>query len=239
MFIPQIFSSINNVLCYNIPMLNFKEKMLIYFVAISASTLLISNLSAIKLWDFFGIAVDGGVVLFPLTYIIGDLIVEFYGKRIAKNVILAGFLVNIIAIFVFYIVIKLPAYDGWEMQDAFASVLGFTPRIIMASLTAYICSNLFNNFIFVKLKNGKGIFASSFIARAIGSSAFAHIIDSAIFETVAFLGVLPFNEFLLQAVFAYFLGMGFEIIFSPLEMVIAKKLGERMEHERVQEQQQV
>ena len=97
-------------------MLNFKEKMLIYFVAISASTLLISNLSAIKLWDFFGIAVDGGVVLFPLTYIIGDLIVEFYGKRIAKNVILAGFLVNIIAIFVFYIVIKLPAYDGWEMQ---------------------------------------------------------------------------------------------------------------------------
>ena len=107
-------------------MLNFKEKMLIYFVAISASTLLISNLSAIKLWDFFGIAVDGGVVLFPLTYIIGDLIVEFYGKRIAKNVILAGFLVNIIAIFVFYIVIKLPAYDGWEMEHAFASVLGFT-----------------------------------------------------------------------------------------------------------------
>ena len=57
-----------------------------------------SNLAAIKLWDFFGIAVDGGIVVFPLTYIIGDLIVEFYGKETAKNVVWAGFLVNIIAI---------------------------------------------------------------------------------------------------------------------------------------------
>ena len=91
---------------------NFKQKLLLYFATISVSTLLISNLAAIKLWNFFGIAVDGGVVVFPLTYIIGDLIVEFYGKKIAKNIIVAGFLINILAIIVFYIVIALPAYDG-------------------------------------------------------------------------------------------------------------------------------
>ncbi|MFR6607619.1 MAG: queuosine precursor transporter [[Clostridium] innocuum] len=173
---------------------------------------------------FFGIAVDGGVVVFPITYIIGDLIVEFYGKKIAKNIILAGFFINILAIIVFYIVIALPPYEGWTMQAAMASVLGFTPRIIIGSLTAYVCSNFLNNYIFTRLKNGNGFFASSFIARALGSSAFAHIIDCVIFETIAFIGVLTFQEFLAQAVFAYVLGIGFEIVFSPIEAFIANLL---------------
>lgn len=207
---------------------NFKQKLLLYFATISVSTLLISNLAAIKLWNFFGIAVDGGVVVFPLTYIIGDLIVEFYGKKTAKNIIVAGFLINILAIIVFYIVIALPAYDGWNMQNAYASVFGFTPRIILGSLLAYVCSNLLNNVIFMKLKNHDGIFAKSFIARALGSSAFAHILDAFIFETIAFLGVLPFHEFLAQAIFAYVLGISFEVIFSPAEAIIAKSLKGRM-----------
>lgn len=78
------------------------------------------------------------------------------------------------------------------------------------------------------MKNGQGLFARSFIARALGSSAFAHLIDSAIFETIAFFGVLPFQDFLAQAVFAYILGMGFEMILSPIEMLIAKKLEGKM-----------
>lgn len=209
-------------------MTNFKQTLLLYFAAISACTLLISNIAAVKLWNFFGIAVDGGVILFPLTYIIGDLIVEFYGEKIAKTIILAGFFMNLIACAVFYIVIALPAYDGWMMQDAFSSVLGFTPRIIIGSLIAYVCSNLLNNVVFTKLKQSKGIFASSFIARAIGSSAFAHILDSAIFETIAFLGVLSFPEFMMQAVFAYVLGIGLEIILSPIEACIAKKVKQNM-----------
>lgn len=212
----------------------FKQKLLIYFAALSAGALVISNLAAVKLWNFFGIAVDGGVVLFALTYIIGDLIVEFYGEKIARNIILAGFLVNIIAIVVFYIVIALPVYPGWEMQKSFSSVLGFAPRIILGSLSAYVCSNLLNNFIFTKLKNGNGIFASSFIARALGSSAFAHIIDCIIFETIAFLGVLSLNEFLLQACFAYILGIGFELVLLPFEAIIAKKLkGKMTDYDRI------
>lgn len=210
-------------------MTNFKQKLLIYFASISSCTLLISNIAAVKLWDFFGIAVDGGVVLFPLTYIIGDLIVEFYGKKIAKNIIFAGFFMNLIACAIFYIVIALPAYDGWKMQDSFFDVLGFAPRIILGSLLAYVCSNLVNNVVFTKLKHGNGIFASSFIARALGSSAFAHILDSAIFETIAFLGVLSFQEFVMQAVFAYVLGIGLEVILSPIEIVIAKKVKHKIE----------
>lgn len=201
-----------------------KYKLLIYFTAISAGALLISNLCAIKLWNLGGIAVDGGVVLFPVTYIIGDLIVELFGQKTARSIIYAGFLVNVIAVIVFYIVIALPPYPGWEMQDAFASVLGFSPRIIAGSLCGYLGSNLLNTHLFTKMRNGNGVFARSFIARALGSSVFAHIIDSALFETIAFIGVLPFNEFVAQAVFAYVLGLILEVVLSPVEILIERKL---------------
>lgn len=220
--------SIPRHLCYNIPMSNVKQKRLIYFAAASAGALLISNLAAIKLWDFFGIAVDGGVIVFPLTYILGDLIIEFYGKQIAKNIILSGFLLNFFAMLIFYIVIALPAYPGWGMQSAYREVLGFAPRVIIGSLIAYVAANLLNNTVFVKLKSSQGVFASSFIARALGSSAFAHLIDSVIFETIAFFGILSFPEFLLQAGFAYVAGMGLELLLSPLEAAIAKKLNHSM-----------
>lgn len=213
--------------------MNFRQRLLIYLTAISAGALLISNLAATKLWDFFGVAVDGGLLVFPVTYIIGDLIVEFYGKKIAREVVYAGFVVNIIAILVFYCVILLPAYPGWTMQEAYASVLGFTPRIILGSLIAYLTSNLLNTTLFVKLKNGNGIFARSFIARALGSSVFAHFVDSMIFETIAFIGVLSMKEFLLQAIFAYVLGMLFEAILSPVEILIAKYLKGKIDYAEI------
>lgn len=72
-------------------MLNFKQKLLIYFTALSAGALLISNLCAVKLWNFFDIAVDGGVILFPFTYILGDLTIEFYGQKNSKNIIFFKF----------------------------------------------------------------------------------------------------------------------------------------------------
>lgn len=215
-------------LCYNNSMTDKKQKRLILFATASVGALLISNLAAIKLWDFFGIAVDGGIIVFPLTYILGDLIIEFYGKQIAKQIIFAGFWLNLFALAVFYLVIALPAYPGWGMQSAYRDVLGFTPRIIIGSLLAYVASNLFNNVIFIKLKQGDDLFASHFIARALCSSAFAHLIDSAVFETIAFFGVLPFHEFLLQAVFAYALGMGGEVLLSPIEAMIAKRLKKTM-----------
>ncbi len=199
-------------------------RLLIYFSALSAGALLISNLSAIKLWNLGGIAVDGGIVLFPLTYILSDLTVELFGKSLSRTVIYAGFLINLIAVFVFYAVIALPAYPGWNMQEAYAAVLGFSPRIIFGSLAGYLSSNLLNNWLFIRMKNSDSAFSHSFIARALGSSALAHIVDSGVFETVAFLGVLPFREFLMQAIFAYILGMGLELLLSPLEAAIEKKL---------------
>lgn len=201
-----------------------KTKLLIYFAVLSAGALLISNLSAIKLWNLFGVSVDGGLVLFPITYILGDLIVELFGKKVSRWVIYSGFLINILAVIIFYIVIALPAYPGWDMQEAYAMVLGFSPRIILGSLCGYLTSNLLNNHLFIKMKESNSIFGKSFIARALCSSAFAHIVDTFVFELIAFLGVLTFQEFLTQAIFAYLLGMGLEIILSPIEVVLEKRL---------------
>lgn len=136
-------------------------KLLIIFTALSAGTLLISNLSAVKLWDLAGIAVDGGLILFPLSYILGDLIVEFYGKEISRTVILSGFAINLIAALVFWIVIALPPYDGWNLQEAYAAVLGYSPRIILGSLAGYLTSNLLNNHLFVRMKKSDTVFGAA------------------------------------------------------------------------------
>ncbi len=205
-------------------MTNKKVRLLIYFSALSAGTLLISNLCAVKLWDFFGIAVDGGIVLFPLSYILGDLCVEMFGRKTSRTILLSSFVINLIAVAAFNIAIALPPFPGWEMQAAFASVLGFSLRIVGGSLCGYLLSGLLNNVLFVKMKESNGWLSKSFIGRALCSSVFAHIIDTAVFETIAFLGVLPFSDFLAQAVFAYVAGMGLELILSPIEILIQRRL---------------
>ena len=203
---------------------NVRQTTLIYFTAISAGILLISNLAATKLWNMFGIAVDGGILCFPISYILGDIIIEFYGKKVAKSVIFSSILLNILAALVFWAVCSLPPFSGTEeMQNSIVNVLGFAPRIILGSLTAYFFSQFSNNFIFEKIKKKTG--SKLFLVRALGSSIVAHFLDSLVFETIAFLGVLPFNGFLNQAIFAYLLGLGLELVLSPLELLIVSKVG--------------
>lgn len=200
-----------------------RKTTLIYLTAISAGILLISNLAATKLWNMFGIAVDGGVVCFPISYVLGDILIEFFGKKTAKSVILSSLLLNILAALVFWVVCILPPFTGTEdMQSAIVSVLGFAPRIILGSLTAYLFSQFSNNYIFEKIKQKTG--TKLFLVRALGSSLVAHLFDTLIFETIAFLGVLPINDFINQAVFAYLIGLGFEFILSPLELLIVSKV---------------
>ena len=202
---------------------NVRQTTLIYLTAISAGILLISNLAATKLWNMFGIAVDGGILCFPISYILGDIIIEFYGKKVAKSVIFSSILLNILAAFVFWAVCSLPPFSGTEeMQNSIVNVLGFAPRIILGSLTAYFFSQFSNNFIFEKIKKKTG--SKLFLVRALGSSIVAHFLDSLVFETIAFLGVLPFNDFLNQALFAYLLGLALELILSPIELLIVAKV---------------
>ena len=196
-----------------------KIKVLIFLAVLSGGVLLISNIAATKLWDFCGIAVDGGIVIFPLSYILGDVIVELFGRKMARQIIWAGFTLSALAMISLFAVQALPVYG--ETPDSIAA-LGLAPRIVIGSLLSYVASQLINNLVFEKIK--KKTRGKFFAMRALGSSAVARLIDSAIFEIIAFLGVLSFGEFLAQASFAYVAGMVLEVILSPLTYLIAKKL---------------
>lgn len=225
-----------------------KTKFLIVLASTSAMTLLISNLAATKLWLLPGIniAVDGGLLIFPLSYVIGDLIVEFYGERIANEVVWLSMVLNLIAMLTFVVVKFLPPFPGWEGQEAYETILGFAPRIMLGSLAAYVASGLTNNYAFAKIKrrqfdaydknkrkqkndrefwalieeyDGRVPFfeknpADGYGLRAIGSSIFGRLIDNLIFETVAFLGVLPLKDFIPQMTGAFVEGLLVEAVLT-------------------------
>lgn len=199
-----------------------KIKVFIFLVSICSAVLIISNIVASKIWNFFGIPVDGGLVIFPLTYVIGDLVIELYGRKIANNVIYVSLIINILAVLVFSIVGILPAYPGWNNQTSYDAILGFTSRITIASLAAYLISGLMNNFVFEKIKQKTG--EKKIFLRFIGSSLVAKFFDSLIFETIAFFGMLSVPEFFAQASFAYIASIILEILFAPISCSIAKRL---------------
>ena len=199
-----------------------KIKIMLFLTALSASVLVISNIVAVKLWNFCGIAVDGGIAIFPLSYIIGDVVMELYGKKIGDHVVFIGFAINIMAVLVFLLVGALPEYPGWGGQESYNAILGFTPRIVIGSLAGYVTSGLVNNFVFSKIKKRTG--EKYLFLRSLGSSMVAKVFDILLFDTIAFLGVLSFSEFCSQVAFAYGAGIVLEILLTPLTYLVVKVL---------------
>ena len=195
---------------------------MLFLTALSASVLVISNIVAVKLWNFCGIAVDGGIAIFPLSYIIGDVVMELYGKKIGDHVVFVGFAINIMAVLVFLLVGALPEYPGWGGQESYNAILGFTPRIVIGSLAGYVTSGLVNNFVFAKIKKRTG--EKYLFLRLLGSSMIAKVFDILLFDTIAFLGVLSFSEFCSQVAFAYGAGIVLEILLTPLTYLVVKAL---------------
>ena len=195
---------------------------LVILAAISVATLIISNLVGVKLWNFFGVAVDGGLLIFPLTYIIGDLIAELFGTKTANRLVVLGFAMDLLAVLVIFLVGLLPAYPGWTDQAAYDAILGSTPRLVAASLLAYLASGFLNNFVFdrIKRRTGKKLLA----LRTLGSSLVAKVADTLIFETVAFLGVLPLSDFAHQVIFAYVAAIFLETLLTPVTYLCVAKL---------------
>lgn len=182
---------------------------MVTFSALLASGLLASNLMATKIWDLLGIPVDGGLLIYPLIYLVGDMLVEFFGRKQANDVAIIAAFITAFSVLMLFIVIYLPVYPGWEGQEAYATIFGFSLRIEVASITGFIVSQFVNNRVFEKIVQRGD---SRYERRAFVSSLVARLFDSALFETIAFLGVLPFSEFLTQAVGAYFEGAAVELI---------------------------
>ena len=182
--------------------------------AIFCSLLLISNIGAVKFIDFGPIKTDGGAFLFPLTYILGDVLTEVYGYKAARRVIFTGFGIGILAGLTFWLIQISPAASSWENQAAFEAILGFVPQIVAASVIAFLLGQLSNSWTLVWIKrrtHGKSLWA-----RLIGSTVVGEFVDTFFFTLIASLGRLNFEEFLNYLATGYIYKTLFEVILLPI-----------------------
>ena len=194
-------------------------------VALFVALLLISNVAATKLiafgptWSPFGLPVlpiitDGGALLFPLTYVLGDVLAEVFGMRGARRAILLGFGVALLASLTFLAVGAAPAAPGYENQEAFVAVLGFVPRIVVASLAGYLVGQFLNAWVLVKLKQwreGKGMWK-----RLLGSTVVGEAADTTIFCLIAFGGQIDGGTMLNYIVVGYLFKVSVEAVLLPV-----------------------
>lgn len=182
------------------------------------SFLLVSNIAATKVIGVgigpWHLVFDGGAVLFPLTYVLGDVLSEVYGFRPARRVILLGFVVSVTASLVFLLVQVAPVGPGYEHQEAFEAVLGFVPRIVAASVLGYLAGQLLNSRVLVAIKERWG--EDHLWARLIGSTLVGEFADTLVFCTVAFLGVIRGLDFLNYIVTGYVYKVGIEVVMLPV-----------------------
>lgn len=151
------------------------------------ASLLISNVITVKPVSLFGWPVDAGTILFPLTYIFGDILTEVYGYAQARRTIWIGLACNVLLAGCTALAVWLPADPSWGLQDAYAAVLGSTPRIVGASLAAYWCGEFANSAVLARLKvrtEGRYLWV-----RTLGSTIVGQSIDSGVFVFAAFWGV--------------------------------------------------
>jgi uncharacterized integral membrane protein (TIGR00697 family) len=194
-------------------------------LAFFAAILLISNLAATKLVGFGPIITDGGAVLFPLIYIFGDILTEVYGYKYARRAIWTGFGVMLLAVIAFTIVRYLPGAAEYNDQAAFEAVLGFFPRIVLASLVAYLAGEFLNAYVLAKLKvwtAGKKMWL-----RLIGSTFVGQLADTVIFAVIAFGGILTGSDMLKFIAVGWLFKTGVEVVMLPLTYPVINFLKRR------------
>ena len=161
----------------------------IALVALFITCLIAANITGVKLISVFDQVLNAGIVIFPVSYIIGDVLTEVYGYRETRRVIWLGFLCNLIVVAAIWVGLVLPAASFWDGQAAYERILGATPRILGASFLAYLVGEFANAVVLAKMKiatEGRFLWA-----RTIGSTLVGQGLDSLVFITLAFAGTIP------------------------------------------------
>ena len=194
-------------------------------VAIFITCLITANITAVKLVSVFGLMLPAAIVIFPISYIFGDILTEVYGYRQARRVIWLGFLCNLIAVIAIWIGQVLPAAGFWNGQMAYERILGYTPRLLLASFLAYLGGEFANAFILAKMKiatKGRWLWT-----RTIGSTLLGEGLDSLLFITIAFLGEIPLSGLFSAIVTQWLAKTVYEVIATPLTYAVVNFLKRR------------
>lgn len=181
-------------------------------------TLIVSNIASIKVVAIGPLVFDAGTVLFPLSYIVGDIVTEVYGYRKMRSLLYVGVVSLILTMTTFWVVQILPASPDWPNQVAYESILGVVWRIVLASVAALFLGEIMNAYVMARMKvrsKGKKLWA-----RMISSSVAGSAIDTVVFSTVAFLGTMPFDALAQLMITVFLIKITTEVVVSPLTIKI-------------------
>ena len=194
-----------------------QKESLKYFGIISTFfvvTIMISNTVATKLFSIGPLIFTGGILIFPITYIFGDILTEVYGYARSRKVIWTGFVALIFMSLIYWVVGLLPPAPTWPNQEAYAAILGLIPRIVLASIIGYWAGSFSNSFVMAKLKlktKGKHLWT-----RTIGSTIVGEGVDTALFVLIAFWGIVSSEILVLAIISGYAFKVVYEIIATPI-----------------------
>ncbi len=184
--------------------------------------LIAANLLETKVIQVCGITVTAGLLVFPISYIINDCIAEVWGFRKARLIIWSGFAMNFFVVMLGLLAVALPAAPFWEGEAHFNFVFGMAPRIVIASLSAFLVGSFLNAYVMSRMKlasNGR-----NFSARAVWSTVVGGTGDSLIFFPVAFGGIIAWNELLLMMCIQIVLKSMYEVVILPVTIRVVNAI---------------
>lgn len=191
-------------------------------MATFAVLLVLSNAMAMKVVDFGLLTLDAAALLFPVTYIFGDILTEVYGYQRSRKVIWTAFLLQGLVVLYAGLVVWLPPAEGWPLQEQFATVWGLMPRIAVASLVAFFAGEWVNSVVLSRLKvrtKGRHLWA-----RTISSTIAGQAVDTTLFILIAFLGVFPARVVVAVIASNYLWKVSYEAVATPITYAVVNRL---------------
>ena len=189
--------------------------------------LIVANLTEIKTVDLGWFTITAGVVVFPVSYIINDCVVEVYGFRKARLMIWLGFAMSLLVAVFLNLALILPGGADWHGQEAMEMIYGSVPRIMVASFAAFICGSMVNAYVMSRMKSGAGSSMNSsrsFSLRAIMSTLWGEGVDSIVFFPIAFGGVFPVDTIISLILTQALLKTAYEMIVLPVTIAVVRRL---------------
>lgn len=194
----------------------------VVLVAVFVACLIGANITAVKLISLGGLILPAAIIVFPLSYIVADVLTEVYGYAQARRVIWLGFLCNLLVVGAVWAGQVLPAAPFWDGQAAYERILGYAPRILLASFLAYLVGEFTNAYVLARMKiatRGRWLWM-----RTIGSTLAGQGLDSLIFMTVAFIGAIPVSALATAVVVQWLAKSVYEAAATPITYIVVGHL---------------